>query len=112
VITIIESYFLKPGYAAHALSVLQELDNLLGPNAHANSGHAGHARFLQDASEPSHVRLVYEWRDRESFAELLHTEEALLPDFLAKYCAGLRVVQIHDELAVEVEHDDAELAGL
>ena len=111
-ITIIESYLLKPGYAPQALSVLQELDNLLGPNAHANSGHAGHARFLQDASDPAQVRLVYEWRDRESFAELLRSEEALLPDFLAKYCAGPRVVQVHDELAVEVEHDDDEPAEM
>lgn len=111
-ITIIESYCLKPAYAPQALSVLQELDDLLGPNAHANSGHAGHARFLQDASDPAQVRLLYEWSDRESFAELQRSEEALLADFLVKYCAGPRVVQVHDELAVEVEHDDDQLAQM
>ena len=105
-ITVIESYFLKSEYAPHALRVLQELDDLLGPNAHANPGHTGHAQFLQDTADSTQVRLVYQWRDAGSFAELLCTEEALLPKFIAKYCSRPRVIQVHDELPVEVDDDD------
>ena len=111
-ITIIETYILKPAFAPQALEVFQQLDNLLGPNAHANPGHAGHAHFLQDAAEPTQVRIVYRWRDPESFGELVHSEEPLLADFIGKYCAGPRVIQVHEELAVEVDDHDDEIAGL
>ena len=111
-ITIIESYFLKPDYAEQALRVLQELDNLLGPNAHTNRGHADHAHFLQDAADPTQVRLVYQWRDPESFGELVSSEAALLPEFIGKYCSAPRVIQVHEELAVEVDHDENETAAV
>ena len=106
-INIIESYSLKSDFAPQALTILQELDDLLGPNAHANRGHMGHARFLQDATDPTQVRLVYRWRDIESFTELVRAEEVLLSDFLQKYCVGPRLIQIHNELPVEADHDEA-----
>jgi len=111
-ITVVESYRLKPAYAPHALQVLQELDDLLGPNAHTNAGHVGHARFLQDASEPAQVCLVYQWRDHKSFMDLVRNEEKLLGDFIAKYCSGPRSIQIHNELPVEVDHDEDERANV
>jgi hypothetical protein len=105
-IFVIESYFLKSEYTPQALTVLQELDDLLGPNAHANPGHTGHAHFLQDASDPTQVRLVYAWGDQGSFADLARSEEPLLVNFLEKYCCAPRLIQVHRELPVEVDHHE------
>jgi heme-degrading monooxygenase HmoA len=107
-IFVIESYSLKPQYVPQALTVFQKLDDLLGPNAHSNPGHVGHAHFLQDQSDRTQIRLVYEWRDQDSFSELTRSEEPLLSDFLKKYCRAPRLIQVHRELPVEVgdhEHD-------
>ena len=100
-ITIIESYSLKPEHVHGALEVLQELDCLLGPNAHRNRGHVGHAIFLQDEVNPTEVCLVYDWRDRESFEELLVSEEPLLGNFQSKYCSRPRIVRVFKSIAVE-----------
>lgn len=102
-ITVVETWRLKPEHARDAARIMQEMDDLVGPNAHAQPGWCGHARFLQSQAHPEVVLMIYPWRSREAHAALEGQEEPLLAAFLARYCAGPREVAYFSELAVEVE---------
>jgi len=104
-ITVMETWFFKSELADRALELMQEEDELVGPNAHDHPGWSGHADFYQRADDPSQVVIVYPWLNRESHADLTAKEEPLLSEFVAKYCRRPRVFEFFTELPVEVEHD-------
>ncbi len=103
-IWVIELWHLKPS-AGDALHVVQEMDDLLGPNAHGHPGWCGHARFFQSRSDRSLVTVLYPWRSKELHEDLVRSEEPVLESFYDRYCARRRDIHYHDELDVEVEHD-------
>jgi hypothetical protein len=105
-ITVVETWQLKPEVADDALRLMQEMDDLVGPNAHAHSGWCGHARFLRGHDDSARVVMLYPWRSKELHEDLLRTEESMLADFQRAYCARPREIRYYDELDVEVEHDD------
>ena len=104
-ITVTEVWRLKPGLDGRALELMQEMDDLVGPDAHRHRGWRGHARFLQNVDRPSEVVMEYLWQSVESHADLRRREDVLLRDFYATYCASPREIRYYDELEVEVEHD-------
>jgi hypothetical protein len=107
-ITVVETWRLRPEYQRDAMRIMQEMDDLVGPNAHENTGWCGHARFFQSESEPAVVLMIYPWQSRESHASLVAQEEPLLRGFFEKHCAGPREISYYSELAVDVEaHHDA-----
>lgn len=105
-IQVCEQFFLRGDLEEDATRVMQILDDLLGPGAHAHPGWCGHATFLQSAERPGEVLMLYPWRDRESHEDLRAREEPLLEDFYARYCAAPRRVGLYRLLKVEVEHDE------
>lgn len=50
--------------------------------------------------------MIYDWRTRESHQRLADQEARLLEQFVDQFCSRPRVVEYHEELAVEVDHDD------
>lgn len=105
-ITVVEVWRLRPEVAGDALRVMQEMDDLVGPNAHAHPGWCGHARFLRSHQDPGRLVMLYPWRSRELHEDLLRGEEAMLARFHDTYCTRPREIHYYDELEVEVEHDD------
>ena len=105
-ITVLEIWYLKPELAERAPALMQEMDDLVGPAAHAHPGWCGHARFYQRRL-PHHgeVVMLYPWRSRELHEELQAREEPVLVAFTEKYCAAPRTIEYLDEIPVEVEHD-------
>ncbi|HEX9992989.1 MAG TPA: hypothetical protein VGB14_08690 [Acidimicrobiales bacterium] len=106
-ITVVEVWHLRPELGGDALALMQEMDDLLGGNAHEHPGWCGHARFFQSAGDPSTVMMLYPWRSRELHEDLLASEEQLLAPFYERCCTARREVHYYEELAVEVEHDHA-----
>jgi hypothetical protein len=105
VVTVIETWFLKKEFTDRVIPVMQELDDIVGPNAHADPGWCGHADFYQYDDEPTQVIMVYPWRSREVHLQLCAVEEPMLEDFTGKYCERPRRVEYLTELPVEVDHD-------
>ncbi|MDT8912381.1 hypothetical protein [Amycolatopsis sp. PS_44_ISF1] len=101
-ITVIEHWRLKREFTGEAFSLMQKMDDLLEDNAHDSPGWAGHARFFQLGGDPSRVMMIYAWDNREDHERLLSSEEPLLTDFVAQYCAADREVEYAEELPVDV----------
>jgi hypothetical protein len=104
-VTVFETWRLKPGLEASALALMQEMDCMLGPPAHRHPGWCGHAEFYQSAATPTEVLMVYPWRSRELHEDLAKREEPELQKFYADYCTAPREIRYYDELAVDVDHD-------
>lgn len=104
-ISVIEHWYLKPGLESRALELMQEMDDILGPNAHDHPGWAGHAHFYQSREDPLHLLMLYPWRSIEMHEDLARGEEPMLEEFYEKYCSRRREITYFEELPVEVEHD-------
>jgi hypothetical protein len=105
-ITVIETWYLKNEFADQALELMQDMDDIVGPNAHDDSGWCGHAQFFQRNSKTNEVVMMYPWLSTDLHLSLRDSEEPLLQDFMTKYCAQQRSIEYVTELPVEVEHDD------
>lgn len=105
-IQVCELFFLKDGLEGEATQVMQILDDLLGPAAHAHPGWCGHATFLQSIERSSEILMIYPWRNLELYAELCEQEESLLADFYRRYCTAPRRISFFRQMAVKVEHDE------
>jgi hypothetical protein len=108
-ITVMEVWQLQARFSGQALELMQEMDDMLGPPAHAHPGWCGHARFYQSVADPSRVVMIYPWSSREHHETLVAREEAPLRDFVARYCAARREIHYYNELPVDVERN--EMAG-
>ncbi|SFJ86716.1 hypothetical protein [Thermoflavimicrobium dichotomicum] len=104
-IIVMETWYLKSEFEGQALELMQQMDDLLGPDAHEHPGWTGHASFYQSAEKPNEVIMVYPWKSRELHEDLVVQEEPKLVEFVQKYCEKPRVIQYFNELPVEVEHD-------
>ncbi|MEV0155426.1 hypothetical protein AB0H57_17030 [Micromonospora sp. NPDC050686] len=104
-VTVIETWFLKEEFTDKVIPIMQELDDIVGPNAHADPGWSGHAGFYQYDAEPTRVIMMYPWRSREMHRQVCAVEDPMLADFTSKYCERPRQVQYLTELPVEVDHD-------
>lgn len=111
-ITVMETWFLKPGLEDRALEILQEMEELVGPPAHAHPGWLDHARFLQGEDDPRRLVVLYPWRSRELLDDLLAGEEPRLRRFVERYCARPREVLCFNELPVDVEVETMHAAGV
>ncbi|MCX5205984.1 hypothetical protein OG897_31765 [Streptomyces sp. NBC_00237] len=105
-ITVIETWHLNEESTPRALELMQEMDELTGPDAHRNPGWSGHAHFYQSEADPARVTMIYPWSNRDSHEGLRDAEEPRLQEFYAKYCSSPRLVEYATEMPVEVEHDD------
>lgn len=105
-ISVLETWYLRPDTASDVLAVMQAMDDLLGPNAHAHPGWCGHARFFRAAGDPCVALMLYPWRSVQLHEDLIRSEEPMLADFYGRYCARPRLIQYYEELAVEVEHEN------
>ncbi|MEV0899215.1 hypothetical protein [Actinoplanes sp. NPDC049802] len=101
-----ETWFIKPEFVEKAIPIMQELDDIVGPNAHADPAWAGHAHFYQYDENPNHLIMMYPWRSREEHRRTVAVEDTMLESFTAKYCERPRRVEYLEELPVEVDHDD------
>ena len=106
-IKVSETWRLKPEFAQLAIEIMQEMDDLVGPNAHGDPGWSGHAKFLQSAADPAKVLVVYRWRSREEHERLAASERPLLAAFQDKYCAAPREIQYYTEIPVDADHGRA-----
>lgn len=102
-ITVMETWYLKD--ADRALQIMQDMDELVGPNAHDDPGWCGHAQFFQHTDQPDQVIMIYPWRSQVLHESLCETEEDLLAEFVAANCERPRTIQYLAELPVETEHD-------
>ncbi|WP_328847606.1 hypothetical protein [Streptomyces sp. NBC_00258] len=102
-VTVIETWRLKPEFADRALELMQEMDDLVGPPAHVNPGWCEHGRFFQLQDNHSEIWMKYTWRSRSEHEVFIEREELILGDFYAKYCAGPRGIIYLTELPVDVE---------
>lgn len=104
-ISVMETWYLKPEHTDKALELMQQMDDLVGPQAHDHPGWCGHAHFYQDSDNPSRVIMMYPWKSRELHNDISDKEKNLLQDFMQQYCSRPREIQHFDELEVEVEGD-------
>jgi hypothetical protein len=104
-IIVMETWSLRPEFADQALELMQKMDDLVGPNAHADAGWSGHARFYRDHDDPARVLMSDPWRSVDEHRALSDSEETLLADFQDAYCASPRKVKYFDELPVDVDHE-------
>lgn len=109
-ITVFEVWHLKPQYRGSTLQVMQEMDELVGPPAHRDPAWSGHARFYQSRDRPDLVLMVYAWRSIEDHKRLAAAEDPMLRSFVERYCSAPREISYHDELPVDVDHDDLSLS--
>lgn len=100
-ITVVESWYLKSGLEEEAGRILDEMEELLGPSAHAHPGWCGHARFFQSTADRSRLLVVYPWRSLDLLDDLLAAEEKILAPFYESYFRQRRQVETYRELAVE-----------
>lgn len=105
-VTVCETWYLKEEHSAQALELMQQMDDLVGPQAHEDPAWAGHASFYQSQADPAVVLMMYAWRSEEEHRALAESERELLAGFVAEYCARPRDIAYYTELEVEVEHDD------
>jgi hypothetical protein len=104
-VTVIETWYLRAEVADRGLKVMQEMDDLVGPGAHADPGWAGHAHFYRSQSTPTEFLMVYPWRSVAEHELLRATEEPMLASFYQRYCSAGRGIRYYDQLEVEVDHD-------
>lgn len=104
-IWVVEDWHFRPEVAADVTAAMQELDDLLGPGAHAHPGWCGHARFFAEDGDASRGLMLYPWRSRNSHRDLVAREEPRLAGFYDRYCVGGRRIRYYDELAVDVGHE-------
>jgi 3-oxoacyl-[acyl-carrier protein] reductase len=105
-ITVMEVWRLKDGLQDQALELMQAMDDMLGPGAHAHPGWCGHAQFFQSVGAPTEVVMLYPWRSRELHQDLLRREDGTLEAFYAAYCREPRQIAYYGELAVDTEDRD------
>jgi hypothetical protein len=105
-ITVLEFWHLKPGLEKDALALMQQMDDMLGPNAHVHPGWCGHARFFQKSELPGEVIMMYPWRSRELHEDLCVQERPVLQGFYEQYCTAPRDIHYFEELMVDVEQGE------
>lgn len=104
-IIVMETWYLKSEFQGQALELMQQMDDLLGPDAHDHPGWNGHASFYQSTENPNQITMVYPWKSRALHENLASKEESMLVEFVQTYCEKPRLIQYFNELPVEVEHD-------
>lgn len=102
-ITVRETWYLKYEYHNDALAVFQEMDDLLGPEAHEQEGWTDHARFFQSHNLPERVEVFYMWESKEMHDRLREREADILGAFEARYFSKPRTFEFLTELPVEVD---------
>lgn len=102
-VAVIEKWYLREELAGKALELMQEMDDIVGPNAHVDPGWCEHGRFYQLQVKPSEIWMMYTWRSRAEHEVFIKQEELLLTDFYAKYCRRPRGIVYFTELPVDVE---------
>jgi hypothetical protein len=102
-ITVIETWSIKQALQAQAKDIMQAMDDLLGPGAHAHPGWQGHASFFQRSDRPEEVVVLYPWESIESHRDLCERESEALPEFYEKYCNKPREIKYFSELLVDVD---------
>lgn len=102
-IIVIEVWYLRSEVANDGLTVMQEMDRLLGSSTHGHAGWCGHASFYQRNDRPSEIIIIYPWRSRALHTQLMAAEEPLLQEFQKKFCTSHREVHYYTRLLVEVE---------
>lgn len=102
-VTVIENWLLKSQYAEQALELMQNMDDIVGPNAHDDPGWCEHGRFFQLQSRPAEILMMYRWRSREEHEVFIEKEEELLVDFYERFCERRRQIIYFTELPVDVE---------
>jgi hypothetical protein len=105
VVTVVEKWCLRPEVADRGLEIMQEMDDLVGPGAHADPAWAGHGHFYRSRSAPHEFLMIYPWRSVAEHVRLRAREEPILADFHSRYCSAEREIFYYDELEVEVEHE-------
>jgi hypothetical protein len=106
VITVMETWFLRSEFVATAATVMQEMDDLVGPHAHGESDWCGHASFYQHIEQPDEVVVIYPWRSRHTHEALVEYEAPRLAAFMAQYCRSPRQIGYLSMLPVDVEEHD------
>jgi hypothetical protein len=104
-VTVVEKWYLKEEFAGEALERMQEMDDIVGPNAHVDPGWCEHGRFFQPQEKPSEIWMMYTWRSRAEHEVFIKQEELLLADFYGRYCPRPRDIVYFTELPVDVEAD-------
>ncbi|MDQ1646466.1 MAG: hypothetical protein QOJ50_2650 [Cryptosporangiaceae bacterium] len=102
-VTVIERWMLRPDLAERGLQIMEEMDDLVGPSAHADPGWSGHAHFCRSLSTPNEFLVIYPWRSVEDHEQFRATEDRLLTGFNERYCASERHISYYDDLPVDVE---------
>jgi hypothetical protein len=101
-IIVRETWYLKNDYYEIALNVFQEMDKILGPEAHDHDGWCDHARFFQNNEFPEKVEVFYPWKSLKLHKALINEEKVILEDFEKKYFKKPRTFEYFTELPVEV----------
>lgn len=102
-IIVQETWHLRATFANQAQQIMQEMDDLVGPPAHAHPGWIGHAAFCQNLDRPTEIVLRYQWTSRESHRTLVSSETTLLAEFTKKYCEIDRQIDYFEHLDVDVD---------
>ena len=102
-ILVREVFTFKPEFASAAQDLMQEMDDLVGPGAHAHPGWRGHAKFYQNVDQSAETILVYPWVSKESHRTLVDDEAEILAEFTDRYCARPRQIDYYSLLSVDVE---------
>lgn len=101
--TVRETWYLKDQYLNDALRIFQEMDDLLGPEAHEQEGWSEHARFFQSNDRPERVEVLYTWKSKELHDRLRAREVDILSEFEVRYFSRPRTFEFLTELPVEVD---------
>jgi 3-oxoacyl-[acyl-carrier protein] reductase len=105
-VVVLETWHLRPELSDRAIELMQTMDDLVGPAAHADAGWCGHASFWQSHADPATVHMVYPWRTVAEHRTLAAAEQSLLADFHRAHCTRAREISYFTELPVDVDHDD------
>lgn len=95
---VMEVWYFKPGLEENLEKLMQEMDEIVGPIAHADPGWREHAHFYQSHFCPSMAIMLYHWGSIEQHKELMLKEEPLLKEFYEKHCTRSREIQYFNEL--------------
>jgi hypothetical protein len=102
-VSVVETWQLRPEFADRALELMQQMDDLVGPGAHTDPGWCQHGRFFQDQADPATIHMWYTWHSRPEHETFIRDEELILADFYRDYCTGPRRIRYFTELPVDVE---------